>query len=154
MEFLLRVCTRRNLVIAAATVAAVLAAERLQQYPRQWVQRWLYPPQKSASAGGDEIMALKERRESAQLRRRYLKLMDLLRQAQAQGFSVEILRRKADVALTLNDARNRAAAVKILVEVEMKIPRPKVQYIPLYPDDEEEEIPPDIPGRRVRKARR
>jgi len=154
MEFLLKVCTRRNLIIAAALLGLIFAADHLQRYPRQWYRAWRYPPQKGASPGGDEIMALKDKTDSARLVRRYDRVMSLLAQAQAENFAVDALERKAAAALQLNNARYRPHAVRILVEVEMDIPRKKVQYIPLHPLEEEVEIPQDLPGRRVGKARR
>jgi hypothetical protein len=151
MEFLLKVFTLRNLLLALAAIGLVLAADNLQQYPRRWYHAWRYPPQRDSGSGGRDILEGKERREAAGLRRRYERVMAQLDEARRQGFQVGVLERKAEVALRLNDARDRPHAVKILVEVEMNVPRKKVQYIPLYPADEEVPIPRDIPGRRVKR---
>jgi hypothetical protein len=95
-----------------------------------------------------------EQRESAELGRRYERVMGLLAKAEADGFDVSILRRKAAVAMKLDDSRHRRQAVLMLAEVELHIPYKKEQYIPMYPPEEEVVIPPDVPGRRVRKGGR
>ncbi len=125
MEFLLRICTRHRLAIAAIVIGSLYGAALLQSYPRQWVGHWRYPPQKGLSAGGAEILQLQEQRDSARLLRRHARIRALLAQAWAEGFDVDALQRKADVALSLNDESHRAQAVKMLMEVEMSIPRAK-----------------------------
>ena len=153
MEFVLKVFTQRNCAADLALFGLLCAAGRLQPYCGRWYRDWRYPPQKSASAGGDEIMALLEDRASSQLIRRHERVMTLLARARTAGFSVSLLERKADVAMKLNDPRNRAAAVKILAEIEMGVPRKRARYLPLSTTDENMDIPEDIPGRRVRGRR-
>jgi len=154
MELLLKVCTWRNLALAAATVAFLYGAGRVQKYPRRWYRGWRYPPQGHAAPAGDEIMMLKEKRESAELGRRHQRVLALLARAEAEGFDVSALRRKADMALPLDSARSRRKAVLLLAEVELDVPHKKVQYIPLYPPDDEEEIPADIPAQKQPRRRR
>ena len=155
MELLLKVCTWRNLALAAAAGAFLYAAGRVQEYPRRWYRGWRYPPQGNAAPAGDEIMMLKEKRESAELSLRHQKVLATLAQAEAEGFDVSALRRKADMALQLDSARYRRKAVLLLAEVELEAPRKKAKYRPLYPaGDDEEEIPADVPGRRVEGRRR
>jgi hypothetical protein len=155
VELLLKVCTWRNLALAAAAGAFLYGAGRFQQYPRRWYRGWRYPPQGSASPAGDEIMMLKEKRESAELGRRRQKVLEILAQAESEGFDVSALRRKADMALQLDSARYRRKAVLLLAEVELAAPHKKVQYIPLYPaGDDEEEIPADIPAQKQPRRRR
>lgn len=145
MELLLKVCTWRNLVLAALAAGAVSVAVRFQEHPRRWVRDWRYPPQGRAPAAGEEIMKLKDQRESADLRRRHRRVLDLLGQAEADGFKVSALRQKADAALALDDARTRRKAVSLLAEVELAVPRKKVQYAAVAtPEDDEEEIPADV----------
>jgi hypothetical protein len=155
VEPLLKVCTWRNLALAAAAGAVICSAGRMQEYPRRWYRDWRYPPQGNASAEGDEIMLLKEKRDSAEVVRRHDRVLALLARAEAAGFDVSALRRKADAALQFNSARYRRKAVLMLTEVELDVPHKKTQYIPLYPaGGEEEAVPADVPGRRVGKSRR
>ncbi|MCX5794728.1 MAG: hypothetical protein NTY77_04450 [Elusimicrobia bacterium] len=148
MELLLKLCTWRNLALAAAAVAVIYSAGRLQGYPRRWYRDWRYPPQGQAGAGGEEIMRLKDERDSSELVRRHDRVLALLAQAEAEGFDVSALRRKADATLSLNSARTRRKAVLLLAEVELAVPHKKVKYAPLYPATEEEEaVPEDVPGR-------
>jgi hypothetical protein len=144
MELLLKVCTWRNLVLAVLAAGAVSLAVRLQEHPRRWVRDWRYPPQGHAPASGEEIMRLKERRESEDLRRRHRRVLALLSQAEAEGFGVSALRRKADAAPALDSARTRRKAVSLLAEVELAIPHKRVQYTPVSTADDEEEIPSDV----------
>lgn len=148
MELLLKLCTWRNLAWAAAAVAAIYSASLLQDHPRRWYRDWRYPPQSQAGSAGDEILQLKEQRDSAALLRRHGRVLALLSRAEAEGFDVAGLRRKADAALPLNSARTRRKAVLLLAEVELAVPRKKAEYQPLYPAAEaEEEVPADVPGR-------
>lgn|GEM_PF-3008708 len=149
MELLLKLCTWRNLALAAAAVAVIYSAGRMQEYPRRWYRDWRYPPQGHVGAEGDEIMRLKEKRESDELGRRHERVLTLLTQAETEGFDVSALRRKADAALQLNSARYRRKAVLMLSEVELYVPHKKVQYLPLYPEGDEEEVPADVPGQKV-----
>ena len=77
------------------------------------------------------------------------RVLTLLTQAETEGFDVSALRRKADAALQLNSARYRRKAVLMLSEVELYVPHKKVQYLPLYPEGDEEEVPADVPGQKV-----
>jgi hypothetical protein len=113
MELLFKVCTWRNLALAVLAAGAVSLAVRLQEHPRRWVRDWRYPPQGRAPASGDEIMRLKDQRESEDLRRRHRRVLALLSQAEAEGFQVLALRRKADAALGLDAASTRRKAVEI-----------------------------------------
>jgi len=149
VELLLKLCTWRNLALAAAAVAVIYSAGRMQEYPRRWYRDWRYPPQGHVGAEGDEIMRLKEKRESDELGRRHERVLTLLTQAETEGFDVSALRRKADAALQLNSARYRRKAVLMLSEVELYVPHKKVQYLPLYPEGDEEEVPADVPGQKV-----
>ena len=152
MELILKVCTWRNLARAAVAAAVIYSAARMQAYPRRWYRDWRYPPQGAASAEGAEIMLLKEKRDSAELAHRHERVLALLAQAEAEGFDVSALRRTADAALQLDSARYRRKAVLMLAEVELGVPHKKAQYSPLYPaGDEEEEVPADVPGRKVGK---
>jgi hypothetical protein len=154
VELLLKTCTWRNLVLAAVAVAAIYSAGRLQEYPRRWYRDWRYPPQGSAGAEGSEIMQLKEKRESVDLVRRHDQVLALLAQAEADGFNVAALRRKADAALQLDSALSRRKAVLMLAEVELDVPHKKVQYIPVYPAGEEDDLPADVPAQKAGKRRR
>ena len=149
VEFLFKVCTRRNLGLALALTGVLFAADRLQEYPRRWYREWRYPPQQGASPGGAEIMSLMDKRAAADVVRRYELVLAHLSQARAEGFEVSVLERKAAVALQLNGPRYRRQALEMLAEVELRVPHKKVQYIPLCPADEEVEIPEDVPGKRV-----
>ncbi len=151
MEFLLRICTRRNLAIATISIGFLYCAARLQSYPRQWYRHWRYAPQQGLTAGGKEILELKEKKDSARLLRHHERILALLAQARTEGFQVDALERKAAVALNLNDERHRPQAVKILTEVGMSIPQKKAQYVPSQPDDDETPVPPPARHRRAKK---
>jgi hypothetical protein len=153
MEFLLSVLTRRNAMTVAAAAAALFAANHFQEYPRRWYREWRYPAQNGAPPGGAEILLLRQRQQSAALRRRFERVSALLAQAETDGFDISGLRRKAVLAMSFNGANQYRYAEKLLNETEMSIPRKKVQYIPLYPNEEEDvEILPDVPGRKAREA--
>jgi hypothetical protein len=154
VELLLKLCTWRNLVLAAMTFAAILSASRLQQYPRRWVQNWRYPPQGSAGAAGDEIMGLKEKREAAAVVRRGEKVQSMLAQAEAEGFNVAALRLKADAALRFNDDRSRRKAVLMLAEVEFAVPHKRIKYSHASPVSDDDDVPANVPGRGVGKSHR
>ena len=155
MDLLFKIFTLRNMVILAALGVSGYAADYYQEYPRRWYREWRYPPQKGITPGGEDILIQNEKREAKAVQRRYERVTELLAQAQKDGFAVDKLRRKAAVALTLNTPQYRRQAVKFLVEVEMAAPRKKVQYIPMYPANEDEDlmIPEDVPGKRVGKRR-
>lgn len=152
MELLLRIFTRRNVALAAALACLVVAADRYQEHPRRWYRQWRYPPQRSAQPADAEISRLNDVRQSRQLRRRYARVVSLLDEAESQGFDVSALRRKAAVALRFDAPDQRRHAATILSETELLVPRRKTQYIPVY-SDEEDDIPPDVPGRRVGRRR-
>jgi len=149
VELILKLCTWRNWALTALAVLVIYSSCRMQEYPRRWYRQWRYPPQGHAGPGGDEIMRLKEKRDSAALVHRHLRTQALLAQAEAEGFDVAALRSKANVALQLNSLRDRHKAVRMLTEVEFDAPHKKVRYTPLYPAGDEEEIPADVPGRKV-----
>lgn len=154
MELLLKVLTRRNLVALAALAGLLLAAERFQAYPRRWLGQRLYPPQGHADPGGAEITALNDRRQSLALHRRYQRLVARLDQAESEGFDVSVLRRKAAIALQLDAPGRRRSAATILAETELRLPFRKTMYLPAAADEPEaDDIPPDVPGRKVRAVR-
>ncbi|MBI5239831.1 MAG: hypothetical protein HY926_05115 [Elusimicrobia bacterium] len=144
MELLFKVCTWRNLVLAVLAAGAVSLAARFQEHPRRWVREWRYPPQGRAPASGDEIMRLQEQRGSADLARRYRRVQELLSRAEAEGFDVSALRRKAESALQLDEPRSRRKGVALLAEVALAIPHKKVQYMAVSTADDEEDIPSDV----------
>ena len=154
MELLLKLCTWRNLVLAAMTFAALTTAGRLQRYPRRWWQNWRYPPQGSAGAEGDEIMLLKEKREASALVRRREQVEAILARAEAEGFNVSALRREADAAMRFNDVRSRRKAVLMLAEVELAVPHKKVKFSHASPVSDDDDIPASVPGRGVGKSHR
>jgi hypothetical protein len=82
----------------------------------------------------------------------YRRVGMLIGQARQIGFDVAALQARADLALTYNSPGRRSEASRILSEVEMAVPRKKVQYIPLYDrasDDmmTDDDTPPARPAR-------
>lgn len=127
--WLLERITVRNAVLAGAGVLAFLAAVNLQGYPRQAYMRWRYPSVKAAP--DPAITAALDRRESLELRGRYRKIQALLEEARAAGFNVDGHERKAQAIMKLERARMFNEAKREFIALEMRIPRKRVQYIPM-----------------------
>lgn len=153
MEILLRLVTRRNVLIAGSLAGLIALGIELQEFPRRWYHDRFYPPQ-GAAAGGKDLLQSQEARESRKIMNRYKRVSALLAVSKSAGFETAGLEAKAASALQLNTPGYREFAVKILSEVEMAAPRKKVQYIPLYPreDDGDIEVPPDLPGQQATTA--
>ena len=56
MDFLIKLFTRRNLVLMVAAALLLVVGNRLKRYPLQCYTDWRYPPQKSTTAATDEIL--------------------------------------------------------------------------------------------------
>ena len=151
MEILLRIVTRRNVLMAASVTGIVALGLRYQEHPRRWFRDRFYPPQGAAPAAGRDLMQNQEARESRRIMKRYERVMEILALSKQEGFQTAGLEAKATAALKLNAPGYREFAVSTLSEVEMAAPRKKVQYIPMYPreDDQDIEIPPDLPGQQA-----
>ena len=155
MEHLLRVVTVRNGLIAGIIIGALAMIDffDLYQYAGQWVQSRLYPAQKNSGLAGREILQSKENRESAAVLRRYGKILDQLGAARREGFEIAPLAAKARAALKFNVAGYRIYATRLLIEVQMAVPRKQPRAAPVSRSDEDLEIPPNVPTKKTASKR-
>ena len=100
---------------------------------------------------GEEILGSLEQRESLRVEKLYKRVAALIQKSKEEGFQVENFEARALRALRLNNPKQRDQAVKILLALKMDIPRKKVQYIPMNPEDEALDIPENPSGRAVSK---
>lgn len=160
LDLLLRYATPRNFVIAVIAAAAVSPAVRLVRYTHWRYEQAMYPPVRQAAAAGQDIKELLEKRESEKIEARYREVGARLLQAKADGFDVSTLQDRANEALAYNEPGRRQVAAQILNEVELAVPKKKVQYIPLYPksdddmmtDDDTPKPKPVLPPKTAKKA--
>ena len=132
LDFLLRYATPRNFVIAALMAAGAAPAVRLARYSYWRYQKALYPPVRAAAEEGADIKRFLDKRESEKIEGRYRRVGALILQAKADGFDVAALEDRANEALAYNIPGRRDVAVQILNEVELGVPKKKVQYLPVY----------------------
>lgn len=150
MELLVRVVTLRNLLILALALVSIKLWPKIERYPRRMYLEWRYPPQGGETAAGQELLDSLERREAKRVEARFRRLAAKLAGARSQGFQVDGLEAKARAALKLNVRAYRRQAIKALIAVEMEIPREKVQYIPMHPSEDQEELLEDVPPSKPR----
>lgn len=150
MDLLFRVVTPRNLLILALLLGLARVWPKIEKYPRRMYLEWRYPPQGGETAAGQEVLDRVERREAKRVEARFRRVMGKLAKARTHGFQVGGLEAKARAALKLNARAYRRQAIKVLIDVEMAIPREKVQYIPMHPSEEQEEVVPDVPPSKPR----
>jgi hypothetical protein len=140
--------TFTRVAVALALMVGLRLGLPYWRYPVNWYTQWRYPPQGGPSAAGQDIMADAERREAGRIEARYRRILAQLEQARAQGFDTRALESKARAALELNTKAYRHSAARMLAEVEMSVPRPRVNYIPMGPTQAPgEDIEPDAPGK-------
>lgn len=152
LDFLLRYATPRNFVIAALLAASAAPAARLARYSYWRYQKALYPPVHAAPEEGGDIKQLLEKRESEKIEGRYRRVGGLILQAKADGFDVAALEDRANEALAYNVAGRREIAVQILNEVELAVPKKKVQYLPVYARVDENNMSDDEDTPRARPS--
>ena len=144
MEWLYQV-TPKRVVLAVLLLAALKFLLPYYQVPLTWYRQKMYPPVGGPEAAGQEILAANEKREAVVVEARFRRVLAQLEQARAEGNDVSGLEAKARAALTLNVDAYRRKAVKMLTEVEMAVPRRRVDYIPMGPTQAPgEEIEPDV----------
>lgn len=131
MDFLLKTLTPLNVIAAFFLCILTALAIKHASYPLGLYQQWRYPPQNSRSFQEGEIMVKAEQREKRRVENHYERIEALLKRSEAEGFEIEILRSRAREALALNAPGRREEATRRLHELEMDIPRKKVQYIPM-----------------------
>ncbi|MFA6003612.1 MAG: hypothetical protein WC881_06040 [Elusimicrobiota bacterium] len=153
METLFRIFSRQTLILLIALALAWLMAQSLLPYLRLWRQMQ-YAPQAGQPAGGLEIAASNEQLAATRVLHRYNRVMAVLDQARSQGLPVAGLQNQAQAALKLNTPRNRDRAVKLLVEVEMRVPHKKTRYRPAPAASDELDIPSARPVRTTSTQRR
>ena len=156
LEWLLRVATPRNFAVAGVILAILALASYLDlyQYVVQWNEARLYPPQKASGLAGREILQSKQQREAATVARRYDRIMAGLEAAGREGFVVAPLAAKARAALKFNVPDYRIYATRLLIQVEMAIPRKRTRAIPASESDETLETPASIPAKKTVLLRR
>lgn len=134
MELLQRFASRRSLVLLLLGLGIGRAWMRYGHIPKREFREWLNPPQPPAAAdpAGKELLDAVETRERKRLIGRHRRISAKLEEARGQGFEVTGLQNKADAALKLNSKDLRRQAQRTLSEVEIAIPRKRVQYIPMY----------------------
>lgn len=131
MDFLLKTLTPLNVVLALFLCLGAAFAMRHADYPAALYRQWRYPPQNFQSAQGREILAKAEEREMRRVENKFQRIASLLKQSQAEGFEIDVLEVRAQEALKRNVPGLREEAIQRLNELEMDIPRKKVQYIPM-----------------------
>ena len=132
LDFLLRHVTVRNFVIAGLMAAAAPFAARFGRYAHWRYMQTFYPPVRASESAGEDIKKDLEKKESDRFLARHQRVSGLLAQAKADGFNVAGLDYKAGLALSYNVSERRAEGASLLTEIEMSVPKKKVQYIPIY----------------------
>lgn len=127
--WVLRAITPRNIVLGLLLLGTVYAGIHYQHIPRRAYRQWRYPPSKAAP--DPAIASVLDKRESNRVIARYRKVSALIEESRANGFAVDGLAAKARAALALNRPGYRDDALRVLGELEMHIPRKRVQYIPM-----------------------
>lgn len=145
----MRWVTPRNLSLLLAVTAVVHFWPELSTPVRTRFLQWRYPPQALAPGENADILQDLERRGSLELRGRHRRLKAKLAAARTQGFDTGPLDRAADAVLKLDNKDMRRLAHRKLEELEMLVPREKVQYIPMS-EPLPEEIAPDARGAATR----
>ena len=131
MEFIMRVVTPRKMALGALGLGLLIYGKPYSSYPRRWYEHWRYPPQGVGAPASSDILAELESKDRRRIEGMHQRIMELLRKSDEEGYDVSPLRRRADDAAALNDARHRPEAMRLLSAIEMEIPRKKVQYIPM-----------------------
>lgn len=149
MERLLRWVTPRNLLLALAAGLLIRFFPELSAPLRLRYNAWRYPPQAQEKGADAGILGDLERRDALRYAARHRRLKAKLAAARAQGFDTRAVEAKADALLVLNTAEHRRVGLKKLAELEMFVPREKVQYIPMS-GPPEEVVPPDARGRKAK----
>lgn len=77
------------------------------------------------AAGGKEILDKLEQKQAQKILFRHRRISAKLDKARGDGFNIDGLQAKANAALTMNVPAYREQAIKVLNEVEMRVPRKK-----------------------------
>jgi len=145
-----RIATRRNLFLLLAGFLVVRGWIRWGHVAKSAYNQRMHPPvsRPAVDPAGQELLDAVELRDRKRLVGRHRRISAKLEEARANGFEVGGLQAKADAALKLNSKALRRQAHRTLSEVELVIPRKKVQYIPMY-DTIPEPIAPDAKAARA-----
>ncbi|MFI5346521.1 MAG: hypothetical protein ACHQ51_09130 [Elusimicrobiota bacterium] len=141
MELILRFLNLRTFLIAGGIVAAIVLADRFQEYPRGWYERKMNARERGLSPLGASISQDLEARESARLKALHRTVSDEIAAAQAKSFNVSRLQAIADKALALDTPRFRPAAIERLNHLRMVIPQASEQFRPASENDDPSDIP-------------
>lgn len=136
METILRFLNARSFAIAGIVVAAVVLADRYQEYPRRWWESRLDASQRGASTLSKDIAADLDRTESLRLRALHRTVSAEIAAAQAKGFDVARLQPIADKALLLDTPAYRPAAMERLNKLRLVIPQAMEPFRPAASDEE------------------
>ncbi|MDE2510285.1 MAG: hypothetical protein KGL74_04110 [Elusimicrobia bacterium] len=145
MEFILRLLNLRTFLIAGAVVAAVVLADRYQEYPRMWYENRMNARERGSNGLGNDIARDLDAVESARFKALYRTVSDEIAAAQAKGFDVARLQVIADKSLALDTPRYRAAAMERLNLLRMAIPQAKETFRPAAENEDPADAPPDSP---------
>jgi hypothetical protein len=153
LDLLSKLISPRALSSLALALAFCFAAFQLRSYPPALMSRLTSPAQTAPAPEGRELLGEGERARARQLEGRYRDVLALIDAAQKQGFPVAGLKEKADVAFSLGAGAYRGAALRMLSEVELAVPRKKETYIPAYPWDEKADVGPAPKAVRAKSKR-
>jgi hypothetical protein len=136
MELILRLLTKRNFLIAAAVIAALLLGDRFRAYPVLWYEHWRYPPQMPDRASAADIVAAQNALESLKLRALHQRVSAEISSAAESGLDVGTLQAQADALLALDTPKYREVAIEKLNRLSLSIPQPVEHVTPAGEDDE------------------
>jgi hypothetical protein len=154
MDFLLKHVNGRNLLLAVLFGLVFRVAADNRDVAYRWYMQRHYPPLGRPTALGEEIARQNERREAAHIAELHRRVQVQLDQARAQGFDVSGLKRKADLALTLNAPAYRRRAVILLGEVSMAVPRRRARSTGARTASVSADVIPDAAGSSAASRRR
>ncbi|OGR82164.1 MAG: hypothetical protein A3J74_07215 [Elusimicrobia bacterium RIFCSPHIGHO2_02_FULL_57_9] len=125
MGILFWIARPRNLLILAGLLLCLRYWFSIESFTRRWHNEWRYPPQSAMAAGGKEILDKLEQKQAQKILFRHRRISAKLDKARGDGFNIDGLQAKANAALTMNVPAYREQAIKVLNEVEMRVPRKK-----------------------------
>ena len=128
MDWLVKYVTARTVFGLLALVAAGLLVGEFGHLGLAWYRDRNRVSYGGTTQAGQEILADVDRREAARVEGRFRRLQASLAQARADGFDVRDLEKTAEAAMALNNQQYRRRAVKILEDIELKIPRHRERF--------------------------
>lgn len=154
METLLDYLKLRYFLVAGGLVAAVVLADRFQEYPRGWYERRLNAAARGTSTLGAPITQDLEARESARLKALHRTVSAEISQAKARGFKVDGMQLLADKIMLLDTPQYRTIGFERLNALRLRIPTPMESFRPAADDeDSADAAPAPAPKGAKRRAR-